>query len=603
MNRKLRDRHQQGREGQGGPQGGAVLLLGCSSTKRYSRHPLPAIQLYDGVNFRVLRSFLNRYGWPPGLQIKILSAKHGLIDGTSLINEYDQGMTREQAEFLRPRVISSLRRISSPKELFVNLGRDYQYAIPSISDLWPTTRVKFAGGGIGSKMKAMKHWLLRLPRGTVQLAGRSNSRRSYMYFFPDWDDYVLEPFVGEHSINLIGNNLSQVRRYAHEIYGDETPYDGVLISLAQLYSGKGILSRTSKGPVNIRSTLRLPDSLPLFGDCGAFSYVANPGPPFSPAEAAAHYDRLGFDVGASVDHVPIERITYIDSKGRRIRRDYSESTRRRRAKLTRDNADDFLHICRKNRYTFVPMGVIQGLGVASYVRAVHQYIEMGYKHIALGGLVPRSDSEVLEILVGARQAIQDRTRGMSSNVWLHIFGLLRPKLQASFRDLGVSSFDSASYFRKAWLRSDQNYLAPNGKRWYGSIRVPLSKSGSMQAAARQLSITSEELAKREILCLKALQDFDGSSTSRGELLERIDDYGPLLQRKGEENHFSEKHQELLDDRPWERCPCPVCQEAGINVVVFRGTSRNKRRGFHNTWAFFREVRRWRSHHVDDSPRH
>ena len=47
--------------------------------------------------------------------------------------------------------------------------------------------------------------------------------------------------------------------------------------------------------------------------------------------------------------------------------------------------------------------------------------------------------------------------------WIHLFGIYRPRLQELFRHLKVDSFDSASYFRKAWLRSDQNYLASNGQ--------------------------------------------------------------------------------------------------------------------------------------------
>jgi hypothetical protein len=41
----------------------------------------------------------------------------------------------------------------------------------------------------------------------------------------------------------------------------------------------------------------------------------------------------------------------------------------------------------------------------------------------------------------------------------------------------------------------------------------------------------------------------------------------------------------LDNRPWELCKCDICKKNGIDVVIFRGANRNKRRGFHNTWVF------------------
>src|SRR5205085_11683483 len=69
---------------------GHLLILGCSERKRRAKGKFPAIDLYDGVNFRVLRAFLNARGWPPGLCIKILSAKYGLIDATALIEPYAQ---------------------------------------------------------------------------------------------------------------------------------------------------------------------------------------------------------------------------------------------------------------------------------------------------------------------------------------------------------------------------------------------------------------------------------------------------------------------------------------------------------------------------------
>lgn len=116
----------------------------------------------------------------------------------------------------------------------------------------------------------------------------------------------------------------------------------------------------------------------------------------------------------------------------------------------------------------------------------------------------------------------------------------------------------------------------------------------MQAAARAQGLTAADLAQREARCLAAIREFDGSPSSKRRLLSRIDHYGPLLQRKGEDNHFVEKHRSLLRDRPWDACPCPICRNAGIEMVIFRGACRNKRRGLHNTWAFFRQLRRWRA---------
>jgi hypothetical protein len=568
---------------------GHLLLLGCSDRKREVRGKLPALELYDGVNFRVVRNFLNEHGWPPGLCIKILSAKHELIDATDLIEKYDQRLDKATAQKINRKVLKSLVSLGKPASVFVNLGKDYLPAIEGIERLFQKKSIVHAEGGIGLKMAHMKRWLNTLPSMTATLPGH-RSDRSYLYFFPDWDDYVTEPFVHETADE---EPTLRKKMYAHEIFGAKnTPYDGMLVSLAQRYTGKGTLSRLDADKAkrnDLRKKMKIPEKLLLFGDCGAFSYIFEDKPPFSPEEAARLYHRFGFDVGASVDHIPVPEIMIENGKGILVRQVLTESERRKRMELTAENAERFLLVCRKRRYSFIPLGVIQGLNTKSYVRYVDEYIDMGYRHIALGGLVPKSDSEILEICCAVRNAIQTRTRTEKENVWLHLFGILRPKLQSCFRLLGVSSFDSASYLRKAWLRSDQNYLSSDGSRWYSTIRVPISSSKRLQEGAEEHDISNENLREMENRCLVALSNFDGTVKTHQEVVESVNEYGPLLERRGEENHFIEKHEALLIDRPWEQCRCPVCRSMGIDVAVFRGTGRNKRRGFHNTWVLYHKI--------------
>jgi hypothetical protein len=46
------------------------------------------------------------------------------------------------------------------------------------------------------------------------------------------------------------------------------------------------------------------------------------------------------------------------------------------------------------------------------------------------------------------------------------------------------------------------------------------------------------------------------------------------------------YRELLAAEPWTKCSCPICTEHGIEVAIFRGNNRNRRRGFHNTRQFY-----------------
>ncbi len=58
-----------------------------------------------------------------------------------------------------------------------------------------------------------------------------------------------------------------------------------------------------------------------------------------------------------------------------------------------------------------------------------------------------------------------------------------------------------------------------------------------------------------------------------------------------EPDFTSFYQELLTDMPWKECPCTICREAGIEVVLFRGFERNIRRGFHNLYVLSKQLRK------------
>jgi hypothetical protein len=255
---------------------GHLLILACSKTKNHTPSPAPAIHIYDGVNFRVIRKTFRERGWPPGLQIKILSAKYGLIDATKIIKPYDQRLDKKRATGIKRHVVSELAKVPAPKTVFVNLGAEYLPAVDGLQQLFPESEITYAEGAIGLKMKAMKNWLENLHFQTATLKGYSKKAQSYLYFFPDWDDFIREPFTSDDT-----GATEVVRRYAHEICGNGTPYDGMLLSLAQIHVHKGILNRLNgegSNRIYLRRRLHIPKDIILFGDCGAFSYASESRP-------------------------------------------------------------------------------------------------------------------------------------------------------------------------------------------------------------------------------------------------------------------------------------------------------------------------------------
>ena len=46
----------------------------------------------------------------------------------------------------------------------------------------------------------------------------------------------------------------------------------------------------------------------------------------------------------------------------------------------------------------------------------------------------------------------------------------------------------------------------------------------------------------------------------------------------------------LEAAPWRQCGCAICKAARIEVMIFRASNRNKRRGFHNLRVYHQYVK-------------
>lgn len=405
------------------------------------------------------------------------------------------------------------------------------------------------------------------------------------YFMPDWEDYLDADFDFDNDALSAKSRKDRKEVYAHEILAPEIPYDGMLLSIAHLLKKKGLLKSESlngRKQHPIRERLRLPKKLILMGDCGAFSYISEKEPPFTPAQAARLYERLGFDLGTSVDHLIFPDRTKTVAQQRR----YINN----RLKLTRNNAIEFIKVVRRNSLNFTPVGSIQGCEPKDYGKSFDMYIDAGYKYVAVGSLVPKRDEEILRILDEINRRRLKRSRAVRAGTCIHLFGVLRPKLLPVLPSLGITSFDSASYLRKAWLRSEKNYLS-SSNGWYAAIRVPHSKDPRAKKNLDKRKLNGQDLEELERGALQALIDYGAHKLTLETTLRKVLRYDSMFARLDENTeHFSKAYRKTLIERPWERCDCWICHCIGIHVVIFRGFNRNKRRGFHNTLMFYRQLK-------------
>lgn len=563
-----------------------LLVLGCSQRKAQSPGVTPAMFRYDGPVYQDFRSFLRKHVWPEDLDVVILSAKFGLIGALTEIEHYDQRMDRATAVELAPAVGETAKGWTSRYEsIHFCLGKDYLSAFPQdYEPLW--NRAEIFDGPIGIKRQRLGTFIRSLKTTSRTVVPDSPAGR-LAYFLPDWDD-LLDPDFDFEKDSFSAAKRDRVELHCARLMRPRRIADGVLVSLAQKRDTKGPLRYVggleagTLQPVDLRRHYGLDETQALFGDCGAFSYVNDVSPPISIDYACSLYELYNFDYGASVDHIPVPEVVQDG-----VKRHLTDEEREERVRLTTSNAQSFIDTWRRRRSRFVPVGTVQGLSPLDYAANAQAYAEMGYRRIALGGLVPLADKVIAEIV----QATMAGLRKVKRPPGVHLFGVFRPKLQGLFREAGVASFDSATYFRKAWLRSDQNYLGVDG-RWYAAIRVPMTRDGRTrnQLIRNGLDITTLELLEADALA--ALHDYGRGKTSVKAALDAVIRYDSHLLRSSEDvAQHRVKYERTLRERPWEKCDCPICTSAGIDVLIFRGSNRNKRRGAHNTLQLYNSLLR------------
>jgi hypothetical protein len=389
-------------------------------------------------------------------------------------------------------------------------------------------------------------------------------RKKFSYFIPEWDDLVDPDYDFETDTHSGGSGDWSNEAYAHQIYR-EPNYDGILISKVVAEKSRKKKERINK--LGVHRYLRVPREFPIMGDCGAFGYIQEDVPPYTTDEILDYYTRLGFDYGVSIDHLIVK---------------FTEAQKQERYELTIHNAEEFLRGHGQRALSWEPIGAVQGWDPKSYTEAARQYVAMGYRYIALGGMVRSTTAEILRVLVEVRQVVPETVK-------IHVFGVARLAALAQFQRLGVRSVDSASYLRQAWMRESQGYLTETGDS-YASIRIPAA--GKSFRAKRMVSegrAAAEYVEKMERNCLRVVQDFDKGRLSVDETLDVLEEYDRLITSNRKDTRSALRR--TLEARPWEACSCAICRTDGIQVVIFRGNNRNRRRGFHNTYAFYRLLQR------------
>lgn len=401
------------------------------------------------------------------------------------------------------------------------------------------------------------------------------------FFFADNLDTVDPTYDFVNELSSADRDRQRDDIFPHEALG-YAPYDGMLISRSTVLGGRytqGQRFRLLRE--GAREFLRFPPSghagdpldHPIMGDCGSFSYRHLRNPPLDVEDVIEFYRACGFTHGVSPDHVILAKNASWDD-ARRLPIAVSE-----RAEYTLQNARLFLKSCREKKVGFTPIGVVQSWSIRSAAKFAKDLVDCGYDYIGLGGLVPRPTKEIYDTVAEVRSIIP-------SHVRIHIFGFSRIDQIDTFRGLNITSFDSTSPLLKAFKDDKHNYYSPGGQH-YLAIKVPPLHETSVRRRVESGDIDGTKAVELERNCLESIRAYGRHECDIDETLRHITVYANLLSLT---NDNTEQYRRTLADRPWERCGCRVCQDIGIEAVIFRGLNRNKRRGYHNLHVFYNKLK-------------
>jgi hypothetical protein len=416
------------------------------------------------------------------------------------------------------------------------------------------------------------------------------------FFFPDSQDLVDPGFDFEKERWSEARVRQRDDRYAHEIFRNRA-FDGILVSKGIVDGFGGVGSRYSLGQRHrllrngVREFFRLdnaPYDLPVMGDCGAFTYVKERVPPYSVDQVIQFYSDCQFDLGLSVDHVIFEFKANWDADEAAVPKEIRE-----RQEITLQLAQEFLGRHRKSKPKFSAVGVAQGWSPKSYAHAVKVLQSIGYRYIALGGMVPLKTPEILASLAAISDVRKPSTK-------LHLLGVTRTEAIPRFASYGVASFDSTSPLRQAFKDDRDNYYALDGA--FTAVRIPQVEGNATLQKLVLSGAVDQGLARRlEKACLAAMREYEAGKVGVEDVVRLLMEYedlarphrseSPVSKRRGLSSDHEASYREVLEAAPWRQCPCEVCRQLGHHVILFRGAERNRRRGFHNLYVFYRRLQR------------
>ncbi len=155
----------------------------------------------------------------------------------------------------------------------------------------------------------------------------------------------------------------------------------------------------------------------------------------------------------------------------------------------------------------------------------------------------------------------------------------------------MTSIDSTTPLQQAFKDRKNNYHTLEG-RAYTAVRVPQFDANPSLSRKIKSGVIDQDIARHlEKDAMNALFEYEKDSMSLAQTLETVLAYERLHAGEKEAEKIRADYERTLGERPWRQCQCNICKSIGINVIIFRGAERNRRRGFHNIQVLYSRLQR------------
>lgn len=174
-----------------------------------------------------------------------------------------------------------------------------------------------------------------------------------------------------------------------------------------------------------QTNLSIPSNYKVFYDCGAYSYKNEDVPPIDAKNAYEKYFQIAKteDLVTSPDHMLIKNCNI-----------------KKRMEFNKKESEIFINLVSDK---FIPIATIHGTDVKKQLQYGKYLTNLGYKHLAIGGLAIRAKNK--NYVTSTVETIRNKF----PDVYIHVFGISAPYYVEKWKELKINSFDGSSYFMKA----------------------------------------------------------------------------------------------------------------------------------------------------------